>query len=172
MTPLNSGKYKCSLHKITSLGLCSSHPSCKGSPLDALPLPLEKEGSCESVCFPLAGYSFSSPSLWWHLSHLPKAAGFCKVISRCSVGVHQDHNQFCIFFQNFSDWFLVPASKTLVLTKCLQFWLLGLRLGSRATLCLQFLHEDMVSLINEAAGAKDANKAEVKVPLAKYSFLK
>ena len=75
------------------------------------------------------------------------------------------------FFQNFSDYFLVPASKSFILTKYLQYWLLGLKLGGSATFYLQFLHEDIVSWINVAANFDAANKAEVRFALAKYNIL-
>lgn len=87
-------------------------PSHKGSPPDALPLPLGKEGHRgRVVCFPLTGFSFPSPSVWWCLSRLPETAGFHKEISGYSEGAHQDHNCFLQFFSKRFRWF-----------SCSSFW--------------------------------------------------
>lgn len=48
----------------------------------------------------------------------------------------------------------------------------GVTARQQSYVCLQFLHEDMFSLINVATAAKDVNKAKVRFPLAKYNFLK
>lgn len=144
-----------------------------GSPQDAPPLPLGEEGNRASVvCFPLSGFSFPSPSPWWCLLCLPETAGFQNEISRYSVGVHGDHKNFLQFFQNFSDYFLVPASKSFILTKYLQYWLSGSKLGGSATFYLQFLHEDTVSLITWSANFSAANKAEVRFALAKHNYFR